>query len=107
MGSQKVPCAESKIFDDFSRPGLHHRLRQHGAADWHGDAVGIPAGEDVYGINVFDAASNRTTSQAPDGSTNTYTYDNAGNRNSPTVDDFEAVKAFWITKIQSVSISSP
>jgi len=32
-------------------------------------------GKTYTAINVYDAASNRTTSQAPDGSTNIYTYD--------------------------------
>ncbi len=32
-------------------------------------------GHTYTAVNVYDAASNRTTMQAPDGSTNTYTYD--------------------------------
>lgn len=32
-------------------------------------------GKTYTAVNVYDAASNRTALQAPDGSTNTYTYD--------------------------------
>ena len=33
------------------------------------------SGKTYTAVNVYDAASNRTTMQAPDGSTNTYVYD--------------------------------
>ena len=32
-------------------------------------------GKTYPAVNAYDAASNRTTMQAPDGSTNTYAYD--------------------------------